>query len=127
MNALSRPQHDVQQASLLQIVQRSGTQRDFQRALQAAVYRTFQSGRWMAAVAISGLFCIYVLEEFVTTHHKMIAAKTFITNGSNPRLLASSVTARFVKMHRTKFPRVPGGHRFFVCSCWYGHNFFPSN
>jgi len=37
----------------------------------------------------------------------MIAAKIFITHGSNPRLLASSVTARFVKMHRTKVPESP--------------------
>ena len=73
-------------------------------------------------MVVSGSFCINLLEEFITTQNKMIAAKIFIANGSNSALHASSITARFVKMHRTSFPRIPSGLEPFPNSYWYGHD-----
>src|SRR5882672_3088070 len=77
---------------------------------------------------VRAVFCslgINLFEKFVTTQNKMIATQILITNGSNPKLLASSITATFVNRHRTQFPRIPSGCCFLAFSYWYGHNFLP--
>jgi len=69
--------------------------------VQAVVHRIFQIGCEEEIVAAFSSFCINLLEEFIATQNKMIAAQIFIAKGSSSMLQASSITARFVTMHRT--------------------------
>jgi hypothetical protein len=61
----------------------------------------FQTGCEEEIVAAFDSFFINLLEEFITTQNKMIAAQILVAKGSNSMLQASIITARFVKMHRT--------------------------
>src|SRR5882762_10186385 len=123
MDKFSSPQHDIQKPRLLQIAERFRSQRNFERPVQAVVHRIFQIGCEDEIDAVFASLCINLLEEFITTQNKMIAAQIFIAKGSSSMLQATIITARFVKMHRTYIPRIPCGFLLSTPSYWYGHNF----